>query len=282
MRSRGGLAARPSIAAILRVTPGHAGDGDRQRHPRLVLRRRPVPRRRAGDRARPRARRRRAPTCSTSAASRRARAPRRCAPRSSSSGSCPVVEGLAGRRAGVPISVDTSKAAVAAAALDAGAAIVNDVTALRADPELAALCAERGCTVVLMHMLGEPADDAGRPALRRRRRRRPRVPRRADRGRGRRRNRRAADLDRSRDRVRQDASSTTSSCCGASASSRELGRPIVIGTSRKRFLGTITGREVGDRVGARSPRTCSRSPPAPRSSASTTWPRRARRSTPRP
>ncbi len=66
----------------------------------------------------------------------------------------PVIEGLAG--AGAAISVDTSKAAVAAAALDAGAVIVNDVTALRGDPEMAALCAERGATVVLMHMLGEP------------------------------------------------------------------------------------------------------------------------------
>jgi dihydropteroate synthase len=66
----------------------------------------------------------------------------------------PVVEGLAG--AGVPISVDTSKAAVAAAALGAGAEIVNDVTALRGDPEMAAVCAERGATVVLMHMLGRP------------------------------------------------------------------------------------------------------------------------------
>jgi dihydropteroate synthase len=66
----------------------------------------------------------------------------------------PVVEGLAA--AGATISVDTSKAAVAAAALDAGAGIVNDVTALRGDPEMASLCAERGATVVLMHMLGEP------------------------------------------------------------------------------------------------------------------------------
>jgi dihydropteroate synthase len=54
------------------------------------------------------------------------------------------------------ISVDTSKAAVAAAALDAGATIVNDVTALRGDPEMAALVADRGAGVVLMHMAGEP------------------------------------------------------------------------------------------------------------------------------
>ncbi len=66
----------------------------------------------------------------------------------------PVVAGLAG--VGPTISVDTSKAAVAAAALDAGAAIVNDVTALRGDPEMAALCADRGAGVVLMHMAGEP------------------------------------------------------------------------------------------------------------------------------
>jgi len=66
----------------------------------------------------------------------------------------PVIEGLRGVAA--RISVDTSKAAVAAAALDAGAEIVNDVTALRGDPEMAALCAERGCGVVLMHMLGSP------------------------------------------------------------------------------------------------------------------------------
>ena len=54
----------------------------------------------------------------------------------------PVIEGLAGAEA--PISIDTSKAAVAEAALEAGATIVNDVTALRGDPEIAALCADRG------------------------------------------------------------------------------------------------------------------------------------------
>src|SRR4051794_15186487 len=66
----------------------------------------------------------------------------------------PVIQGLSG--AGGRLSVDTSKAHVAAAALDAGAEIVNDVTALRGDPEMARLCAERDATVVLMHMLGEP------------------------------------------------------------------------------------------------------------------------------
>jgi len=67
----------------------------------------------------------------------------------------PVVEALA-RVDRLPVSIDTSKFAVAEAALGAGAVMVNDVTALRAEPDLAGLCAERGCEVVLMHMLGDP------------------------------------------------------------------------------------------------------------------------------
>jgi dihydropteroate synthase len=67
----------------------------------------------------------------------------------------PVLEALA-RDEGPRISIDTSKFAVAEAALSLGAAMVNDVTALRAEPELAGLCAERNCEVVLMHMLGDP------------------------------------------------------------------------------------------------------------------------------
>src|SRR5207253_1424366 len=49
-----------------------------------------------------------------------------------------------------------AKAAVAAAALDAGASLINDVSAFRADPEMAALVADRGAECVLMHMRGEP------------------------------------------------------------------------------------------------------------------------------
>ena len=67
----------------------------------------------------------------------------------------PVVEGLAAVSPAL-LSVDTTKAAVVRAALDAGATVVNDVTALRGDPAMAALVAERGCPVCLMHMLGEP------------------------------------------------------------------------------------------------------------------------------
>jgi len=65
----------------------------------------------------------------------------------------PVIEGLAGV---VPLSIDTAKAEVARRAIAAGAEIVNDVTALRGDPEMAGVCAEAGTRIVLMHMLGTP------------------------------------------------------------------------------------------------------------------------------
>ncbi|MGO4910260.1 dihydropteroate synthase [Pseudorhodobacter sp. W20_MBD10_FR17] len=69
----------------------------------------------------------------------------------------PVIRAI--REAGIttPISIDTRKAAVAEAALDAGADIVNDVSAFRYDPELADLVAERGVPVCLMHSKGDPA-----------------------------------------------------------------------------------------------------------------------------
>lgn len=67
----------------------------------------------------------------------------------------PVIRALAAE-VEVPISVDTTKAAVAKAALEAGAAIVNDVSALRADAGMASVVADSGAGVVLMHMLGEP------------------------------------------------------------------------------------------------------------------------------
>jgi dihydropteroate synthase len=158
----------------------------------------------------------------------------------------PVLEGLAG--AGARLSIDTSKAAVAAAALDAGASIVNDVTALRGDPRMAALVAERGCEVCLMHMLGEP-------------RTMQRDPRYGD---------VVAD-------VRAFLAERLAHAIGAGSAEERvwldpgigfgktidhnlellarldeivaLGRPVVVGTSRKSFLGTITGgREPGDRV----------------------------------
>jgi dihydropteroate synthase len=65
----------------------------------------------------------------------------------------PVLERLQGE---VPVSIDTSKAKVARAALGLGAELVNDITALRGDPELADVIAESGAYLCLMHMRGEP------------------------------------------------------------------------------------------------------------------------------
>lgn len=59
-------------------------------------------------------------------------------------------------RSDVPISIDTRKAAVAEAALAAGADVINDISALRHDPDMRPLAARRGVPVVLMHMRGEP------------------------------------------------------------------------------------------------------------------------------
>jgi len=158
----------------------------------------------------------------------------------------PVFAGLKGVDAA--LSIDTSKAAVAESALDAGAEIVNDVTALRHDPSLAGLCAERDCIVVLMHMQGTPRTMQENPTY---------------------------------DDVVDDVKAflaerirfaTTEGIAedliwidpgigfGKNVSHnlellrrlgelRVLGRPIVVGTSRKRFLGTLTGREVDDRLG---------------------------------
>ncbi len=157
----------------------------------------------------------------------------------------PVLEGLAG--AGARLSIDTSKAAVAAAALDAGATIVNDVTALRGDPAMAVVVAERGCDVCLMHMLGEPrtmqhdptyvdvVDDvkaflAQRLAF-------------------------AVAQGIAEERVWLDPGIGFGKTIDHNLELLRrldeivaLGRPLVVGTSRKSFLGTITGREPRDRV----------------------------------
>jgi dihydropteroate synthase len=159
----------------------------------------------------------------------------------------PVVAGLVG--GGVEVSIDTSKAVVAASALDAGAGMVNDVTALRADPELAGLCAERGCEVVLMHMQGTPRTMQQRPTY-----------------------------DDVVDDVRGFLAERIAAAIAAGIREEriwvdpgigfgktlehnlellarlgelsELGRPVVVGTSRKSFLGKLTGRDVGERLGA--------------------------------
>jgi dihydropteroate synthase len=158
----------------------------------------------------------------------------------------PVLEGLAGVAS---LSIDTSKLDVARAALDAGATMVNDVTAFRAAPEMAGLVAERGASCVLMHMLGEP---------------------------------RTMQQDPRYDDVVSDVKAFLAERLAFAVAEgvpeervlldpgvgfgktlehnlelirrldeiAALGRPVVIGTSRKSFLGRLTGREVGDRVAA--------------------------------
>ena len=74
----------------------------------------------------------------------------------------PVVEELASR-AGVPVSIDTRKPLVARSCIDAGACIINDVGGLR-DPEMLAAAAEMGASVVLMHMRGTPGTMQAKPA----------------------------------------------------------------------------------------------------------------------
>lgn len=78
----------------------------------------------------------------------------------------PVIERIRAEEAQVLISIDTMKAAVAKAALDAGADIVNDVSSLRADSDMAALCAARKVPVCLMHMKGSPETMQRDPAYR--------------------------------------------------------------------------------------------------------------------
>ncbi|HJQ11705.1 MAG TPA: dihydropteroate synthase [Gemmatimonadaceae bacterium] len=72
----------------------------------------------------------------------------------------PVIRAIRSRWSEVPISVDTVKAEVARAALSEGASIVNDVSGMSLDPHMSTVCAEAGCSVVLMHSRGSVADMA--------------------------------------------------------------------------------------------------------------------------
>lgn len=69
----------------------------------------------------------------------------------------PVIEGLAGRVT-IPISIDTTKASVARQAVAAGATLINDISALRMDPEMAGTAAQCQVPLILMHMKGSPKD----------------------------------------------------------------------------------------------------------------------------
>jgi dihydropteroate synthase len=150
------------------------------------------------------------------------------------------VEPVLARLAGLPVSIDTSKADVAARAIALGAVLVNDVTALRGDPELAGVVADGGACLCLMHMRGEP---------------------------------RTMQEDPRYDDVVADVSSFLEERLGAAVAAGvpeqricldpgigfgktveqnlellaridevvAVGRPVVVGASRKRFLGRILG-----------------------------------------
>ncbi|GHU10227.1 hypothetical protein FACS1894151_09390 [Spirochaetia bacterium] len=74
----------------------------------------------------------------------------------------PVIEAFR-KRASTPVSVDTRKARVAQLALDAGADIINDISALEDEPAIGPLCAQRGAALILMHKKGVPADMQDKP-----------------------------------------------------------------------------------------------------------------------
>ncbi len=159
----------------------------------------------------------------------------------------PVVEGLAGLDARV--SIDTMKLDVARAALAAGARYVNDVSAFRHEPGMAALVAESGAECCLMHMLGEP----------RTMQRAPRYDDVVDDVRAFLEERLAFAVGEGirEERVQLDPGigfgktieHNLALLRGLPELAR-LGRPLVIGVSRKSFLGRITGRVTGDRVAA--------------------------------
>jgi dihydropteroate synthase len=162
----------------------------------------------------------------------------------------PVVEALVRGGLDAGVSVDTSKAAVAEAALAAGATYVNDVTAFRGDPAMAGLVAQAGCECCLMHMLGEPRTMQDDPRY-----------------------------DDVVDDVRAFLSERTAFAMREGVAPERihvdpgigfgktlahnlellarlgeivaLGFPVMVGTSRKSFLGRLTGREdAHDRVAA--------------------------------
>jgi dihydropteroate synthase len=161
----------------------------------------------------------------------------------------PVIEGLVAAGASAQLSIDTMKAPVAQAALDAGATMVNDVTALRGDPAMAEVVAHAGADCCLMHMLGEPRtmQDAPRyddvvsdiKAF---------LIERIE---------FAIDAGVAHERILLDPGigfgKTITHNLELLRRLGELvaiGRPVLIGTSRKSFLGRLTGRAVDQRGAA--------------------------------
>lgn len=161
----------------------------------------------------------------------------------------PVIEGLIAGGTNAQISIDTYKSGVATRALDSGATLVNDVTALRGDPEIAAVVAEANADCCLMHMLGDPRTMQQDPRY------------------GDVVNEVKAFLEErmafaiasgiAEERILLDPGIGFGKTVAHNlellrrlGEFLDLGRPVVIGTSRKSFLGKITGREVDDRVAA--------------------------------
>ena len=160
----------------------------------------------------------------------------------------PVIERILAARPEAVISVDTYRSETAAAALEAGARIVNDVTALRGDPRMAPVVADAQCPVILMHMQGEPKTMQREP--------------------------RYEDVvSEVRDFLRSRAEHAVSAGVrpediivdpgigfGTNLDHNlallrnlqavvDLGFPVLIGVSRKRFIGSITGvEEAAERV----------------------------------
>jgi dihydropteroate synthase len=158
----------------------------------------------------------------------------------------PVVERLRARGLALPISVDTTKADVARAALRAGADLVNDVSGLR-DPALAAAVAETGAPVVLMHMRGTPADMQSRAVygdvVGEVARELEEALRRAD----------AAGIPRERTVLDPGigfakTAEHSLALLARLGELRALGRPLLVGPSRKSFIGKVTGAPVEDRL----------------------------------
>ena len=132
-----------------------------------------------------------------------------------------VVAGLVGN--GVRVSIDTSKPPVARAAFDAGAAVLNDVSALE-NPAMAELCAAGGVGVVLMHKRGDPKTMQVEPS--------------------------AIAVDPGIGFGKTIAHNLA--LLAALPRLADLGRPILVGASRKAFLGTLTGLPVEERDGITS------------------------------
>ena len=157
----------------------------------------------------------------------------------------PVLTALSGR-VRIPISVDTTKAAVARRALDAGAAIINDISALRSDPEMADVVAKAQAGLILMHMQGTPATMQDHPAYT------DVVEEVYDFLRSRVEGAVAAGIEVERIAVDPGFGFGKSpahnlALLGGLPALRPLDRPIIIGPSRKSFVGSILGRPVEER-----------------------------------